>query len=281
MPEPTCPSLSLAEYKIISFDVYGTLIQYKSRILEAFRPLISQLPASSKYLESTSLDPNVPDCATVGDVEFLKLFQKTEDMIKLELADSPMRFDAVLQEIYRRIATALELDVRSGEAESFGSIETIQSWPVFDGTVLALQRLQDLGYQLVALSNIDKWATEITFDSTGLKKLSWAKLFTAEDFGTDAEALKNADIRKLQALIDFSTQNGVGEQHILHVAQSLGHDHKPAKDLSIASVFLTGDGPIWGKEAESKMAVEKELVGYGWRCRNLREFVTVVEKERS
>ena len=45
----------------------------------------------------------------------------------------------------------------------------------------------------------------------------------------------------------------------------------------MSSVFLIGDGPVWGKEAESKMAVEKGLVGYAWRCKDLAGFARIIE----
>lgn len=279
MPTPTNPRLPLSEYKLISFDVYGTLIEYKQHILQSFKPLISTLPADSPYRESTPLNPALANCATKGDIEFLKVFQKQEDSIKLELADHPLRFDEVLKEIWRRIAKQLAVETSSEEIDAFGSQRNIESWPTFPGTLSALGTLEERDYKIVALSNVDKFATEVTFSSTGLSSITWARVFTAEDFGTSAEDLKLADQRKFEALVGFAEDKKIAKEHILHVAQSLGHDHKPAKDMGVSSVFLVGDGPIWGKEAESKMAVEKGLVGYGWRCKDLKEFADVVEKE--
>lgn len=139
----------------------------------------------------------------------------------------------------------------------------------------------DAKYKLVALSNIDRWATDLTFQASGLGEIQWAKVFTAEDFGTSAEDLQLADQRKFEALLGYASEVGAEKEKILHVAQSLGHDHAPAKKLGISSVFLVGDGPVWGKESESRMAVEKGLVGYGWRCKNLREFANVVKQDGS
>jgi len=279
MPSPTNPPLSLPEYKIISFDVFGTLVEYKQHILASFKPLLNRLPATSPYRDPTPLNPSLEHCATKGDIEFLKLFQKQEDSIKLELAERPLRFDEVLKEIWRRIAKAIDVDTSDEEVEAFGSESNIKSWPVFSGTINALRLLEGKGYRLVALSNVDKFATGISWESTGLGGIKWAKVFTAEDFGSSAEDLKLADQRKFEALLKYVEGEEISKEKILHVAQSLGHDHKPAKDVGISSVFLIGDGPVWGKEAESKMAVEKGLVGYGWRCKDLREFAGLVEKE--
>jgi 2-haloacid dehalogenase len=277
MPDPTIPPLPLSQYKVLSFDIYGTVIEYKAHILQSFQPLLSRLPSSSKYLDATPLSTTVPNSATKGSIEFLKLFQAHEDAIKLELAENPRRFDDILREIWRRIALDLDISTSDSEIKTFGSDANISSWPAFTGTFSALQSLSK-HYKLIALSNIDRYAWDITAASpqSKLGEIDWWKVFTAEDFGDD---LKKADDAKLETLIEYCTKSGVRKEEILHLAQSLGHDHAPAKRAGLSSVFLIGDGPVWGKEAESKMAVEKGLVGYAWRCKDLAEFAQVVQKE--
>jgi 2-haloacid dehalogenase len=270
MPEPTRQPLALTDYKILSFDIYGTIIEYKAHILSSFQPLLSRLH-DSPFLDSTPLAG--PGTASKGSVEFLKLFQRHEDAIKLELAEKPLRFDEVMQQIWRRVAAELNVPTTEDEASSFGSKEAIASWPTFDGSFDALSYLS-MRYRLVALSNIDKFAWNISAAS-GLGEILWWKVFTAEDFGTD---MKRADDVKLETLCSYCESQGFDKAQILHVAQSLGHDHAPAKRNDLASVFLIGDGRVWGKEAESKMAIEKGLVGYAWRCKDLREFAELVKK---
>lgn len=273
MPEPTRPVLPLADYKVFSFDIYGTVIEYKGHILRSFRPLLSRL-TESPYLDDTPLTEHA-NSATKGDVGFLKLFQRHEDAIKLELAEKPQRFDEVMQEIWRRIAVDLDVSTTEDEVAAFGSKENIGSWPTFDGTFDALAYLSTR-YRLVALSNIDKFAWNISADKASLGEILWWKVFTAEDFGND---MKRADDAKLEKLIEYCESQGFGKEQVLHVAQSLGHDHAPAKRQGLSSVFLVGDGPVWGKEAEDKMAIEKGLVGYAWRCKDLREFADVVRRD--
>ena len=273
MPHPTNPPRPLKEYKVLSFDVYGSLIEYKAHILSAFRPLLERLPKSSQYLDPTPASESVPNSASKGSIEFLKVFQKQEDSIKLE---KPVkRFDEILAEIWRRIAKQLEVESSEQEAASFGSEEMITSWPCFAGTNEALKRLSG-HYRLIALSNIDKYAWEITSHSTisGLSDVDWWKVFTAEDYGNDAQ---RADEAKLETMIDFCTGQEVKKDEVLHVAQSLGHDQAPAKSLGISSAWLIGDGPVWGKEAESKMVLDKNLVGYAFKSRNLKELAELVD----
>ncbi|KIW78794.1 hypothetical protein AYO21_05383 [Fonsecaea monophora] len=275
MPEPTIPTLPLPHYKVISFDVYGSLIEYKAHIVRSFQPLLSRLPSSSPYLDPTPLSSNIPNSNTVGAVRFLQLFQRQEDLIKLE---KPVRrFDGILAEIWRRIARELQVDTTEAEALAFGSEAVISSWPCFPGTVKALRQLQK-NYRLVALSNIDRfaWYTTSSSPSSGLGDVSWWKVFTAEDCPSDAE--RPLDETRLETLVAYCARYGVQRNEILHVAQSLGHDHAPAKRLGLSSVYLVGDGPRWGKEAESRMVLEKGLVGYGWRCQNLQEFAELVHR---
>ncbi len=286
MPEPTRPPLPLTHYRVLSFDVYGSLVEYKGQILNSFQPLLSRLSPSSPYLDSTPLSTTTPDSATKGSVEFLKLFQRQEDAIKLE--KPAKRFDEILAEIWRRVAQELQVDSSEEEAVAFGSEAVISSWPTFPGTLEALRSLSK-HYRLVALSNIDRYAWSITSSSPAsrLGEVDWWKVFTAEDLGDDAA---RADEIKLETLIGYctststtsGTSNGGGgsveKDEILHVAQSLGHDQAPAKRLGLSSVWLIGDGPRWGKEAESKMALEKGLVGYAWRYNTLKEFADDVEK---
>ncbi len=275
MPAPTVSPLQLHQYKVLSFDIYGTIIEYKGHILRSFRPLTSRLSPASPYLDDTPLSDSIPNSATTGQVEFLKLFQRHEDTIKLELAEHPRRFDDILREIWRRIAADLGVSTNEDETNSFGSDANVASWPTFDGTFSALQFLSKR-YKLVALSNIDRYAWNINASSLNSKlgDIEWWKVFTAEDFGED---LRKADDAKLETLTQYCTENGIKKEEILHIAQSLGHDHAPAKRAGLSSVFLVGDGPVWGKEAESRMAVEKGLVGYAWRCKDLSEFASIVE----
>jgi FMN phosphatase YigB (HAD superfamily) len=275
MPPPTNPPRPLNQYEVLSFDIYGSIIEYKSHILNYFHPLLSRLPPSSPYIDSTP-SSNIPGAATVGSLEFLKIFQQQEDTIKLELAAHPRRFDEILIEIWHRVAAKLEVSTTEEEGRQFGSEAKIASWPTFPGTLEALQSLSK-HYKLIALSNIDKFAWEITASSPNsrLGDIHWFKVFTAEDFGND---LRRVDDAKIETMLEFCKEQGLDKEKILHVAQSLGHDQAPAKRAGLSSVWLVGDGFRWKGTKESKMALEKGLVGYAWRCEDLKVFANLVEE---
>src|SRR3954454_13613584 len=78
MPTPSPPRKPLKSFKVISFDVYGTLIDFKPSIVAAFQPLISRLPDSSPYksrmtTSNHELDP--------GGAKLLGLFKQHEDRL--------------------------------------------------------------------------------------------------------------------------------------------------------------------------------------------------------
>ena len=275
MPQPSNPPLPLPQYQVLSFDIYGSIIEYKSHILKSFQPLLSRLPSTSPFLDSTS-SSDISGAASKGSLEFLKIFQRQEDAIKLELASHPRRFDVILVEIWKRVADELTVDTTDEEAMNFGSETNIASWPTFPGSLEALQSLSK-HYKLIALSNIDTFTWQLTAKSpkSRLGEVEWHKVFTAEDLGDNMERMDDA---KLETVLNFCKEQDIDRSKILHVAQSLGHDQAPAKRAGISSVWLIGDGLQWKGTGESKMALEKGLVGYAWRCKDLKEFADLVEE---
>lgn len=126
------------------------------------------------------------------------------------------------------------------------------------------------------MSNIEKAASAKTSDGS-LKDVGFWKCYSANDFEQD-----EPDRRKLEFLVkrvreDVEAEGEkLGEDEILHVANSLGHDHAPAKKLGLSTVWIVRDSIRWGKAQEMKDSLSK--VGYGWRFATLAEFVDAVEK---
>jgi FMN phosphatase YigB (HAD superfamily) len=278
MPIPSPPRKPLKSFKVISFDVYGTLIDFKPSIVAAFQPLISRLPDSSPYksrmtASNHELDP--------GGAKLLGLFKQHEDRLLVGKGKGLRRFDGVMRDIYLGIA----VDVGAGEyaelvaeAEAFG--KGVGQLPAFPDSVDACQRLRKLGYKIVFLSNIESWASHQTANGP-LGKVQFWRRYTANDFEQD-----DPDRNKLKYLIfqveKDSQEEGmevVRQDEILHVAQSLGHDHVPAKELELSSVWIVRDSVKWGKEGEMREVIEKGKVGYGWRFGTLEEFVNAAENE--
>lgn len=278
MPNPSPSRKPLKNFKVISFDVYGTLIDFKPSIVAAFQPLINRLPDSSPYksrmtTSNHDLDP--------GGAKLLGLFKQHEDRLLVGKGKGLRRFDGVMHDIYMGIAKEIgvgEYDELEAEAEAFG--KGVGQLPAFPDSVDACQRLSKLGYKIVFLSNIESWASQQTADGP-LGEVKFWRRYSANDFEQD-----DPDRNKLKYLVSQVEKDSrrevmepVQQDEILHVAQSLGHDHAPAKELGLSSVWIVRDSIRWGKEGEMREVIEKGKVGYGWRFGTLKEFVDGVGEE--
>lgn len=216
-----------------------------------------------------------------GGAKLLGLFKQHEDRLLVGKGKGLRRFDAVMHDIYLGIAKDVGIGEYPGleaEAEAFG--KGVGKLPAFPDSVDACQRLCKLGYKIVFLSNIESWASQQTAGGP-LGKVQFWRRYTANDFEQD-----DPDRNKLKYLVSQVTKDSqeesmeaVQSDEILHVAQSLGHDHAPAKELGLSTVWIVRDSVKWGKENEMKEVIEKGVVGYGWRFGSLKEFVDVVEQE--
>lgn len=269
MPHPTNPCRPFKSYPVLSFDVYGTLIDYKPAIYEALRQVLDRLPAESEWRRADSEDME----SDVG-TRLLTMFKRFED--ELTVGQKEMRpFATVLTDIYLMIAREIGVPADAAglreEAERFGA--AIETLPPYPDSVESCRRLQGLGFRLVFLSNIEKEASRLTAQTGPLAQVDWWKTYSASDFPQD-----DPDRRKLEFLIDSLAQReGVQRDQILHVANSLGHDHVPAKKLGLNSVWIVRDAVRWGKAKEMRDSLDK--VGYGWRFGTLKEFADAVEEE--
>lgn len=220
------------EFKVLSFDIYGTLIDWESGIFTALLSLASKLPTSSKHHPSNNTDRE-------NRVYLLTEYTTLEKAIQIE--HPTLAYPKVLAEIYRRLATQLSVPFTEEEATTFGA--TIGKWPAFPDTVAAMQELAK-HYKLVVLSN----TARTSFNETLTGPLSGVKfdaIYTAEDIGS-----YKPDVRNFEYLIKHVREDfGVKKEEILKVAQSLYHDHEPAKNVGLKpSVWIrrAGDETLMG-----------------------------------
>jgi 2-haloalkanoic acid dehalogenase type II len=138
-----------------------------------------------------------------------------------------MLYPDVLAESLRRVATTLGTDVTDDEAREFGA--SVMAWPAFADTALALRRLQQR-YRLIILSNIDRRSFACSNRRLGV---DFDLVITAEDVGSYKPALGH-----FEALFEQLPVIGIERNELLHVAQSLFHDHGPAQQLGLPSVWI-------------------------------------------
>lgn len=264
MPEPTVPRRPLKSYKLLSFDIYGTLIDWETSITRQFLQLISRLPASH-HLRICSPDEQKH--------EICALFKEVEGALQSE--QPTMRYDRLLAEVYLRIAkhwgVAKDMDDQSleSEAENFGG--SVGEWQAFPDTVDAMKQLKK-HYCLVVLSNVN----EASFSKTlfgPLEGISFNAVYVAENIGSYKPSLNN-----FRYLIEHVKEEfGVEKEEILHTAQSLFHDHIPAKQMGMSSAWIAREGAAMDGEGET--IVKSGSVGFGWRFASLGEMADAVEDE--
>lgn len=259
MPSPTVPSKPFSEYKALSFDIYGTLIDWESGISIALEPLRKRLADSKPKDDKTEIS--------------VRLFAKYEAPI--EAAHPTMIYSKVLSETYLRIAEELGLstlataDGLQEEAAIFGA--SVGEWPAFPDTVKAMETLAK-HYKLIVLSNVDKKSFAATCDGP-LKDVHFDAKYVAEDIGSFKPDLKNFDY----LLEGCKREFGVEKEQLLHVAASITHDQRPAKKMGLSSVWVSRENSVTQPDVEK--AVKEDEVGYGWKVATLGELAEMITKE--
>ncbi len=191
----------------LSFDCYGTLIDWESGILAVVRPW-----AAEHHLD-------------VDDQTLLAAYGDGEAAVQAVLPAA--RYPDVLAESFRRVGTALGVEVSDEWAARLG--DSVGDWPAFDDSSVALAELAE-HYELIIVSNVhrDGFAA-----SNRRLQGTFAAIITAEDVG----AYKPADAH-FDALDRTITELGIEPGGLLHVAQSLFHDHGPAQRRGLRSVWI-------------------------------------------
>ncbi|KAE9377805.1 S-2-haloacid dehalogenase [Stipitochalara longipes BDJ] len=248
-------------YKLLSFDIYGTLIDWETGIYTSLLPLLTRLPVSSPY------HPHTHDLTHTRNfilTEYTKLEQSVQK------AEPTLTYPLVLTKIYTQLAASLSVPISPEEATAFGN--SIGNWTAFPDTVEAMQKLSR-HYKLVVLSNVDKASFSRTL-SGPLAGVKFDAIYTAEDIGSYKPDLKN-----FAYLVEHAEQEfGVKKEEILKVAQSLYHDHVPAKKFGLRpSVWI--ERTPGGEEAlmGSRLEDVKGQVDLAATLGSLGELADVVE----
>ncbi|MSO93935.1 MAG: haloacid dehalogenase type II [Rhodospirillales bacterium] len=211
--------MKLSDFKVLTFDCYGTLIDWETGLLAALEG----------WRRRTAV-------AAGGD-DLLAAFAEAESKVQSE---SPaMRYPDVLAEVLRRLGKRFGKPATEEEARAFGA--SIGDWPAFPDTADALRHLKR-HYKLVILSNVDRASFARSNPKLGV---AFDAVYTAEDIGS-----YKPDRRNFEYLIqNIRLAFGLDKARILHVAQSLFHDHVPAKELGLATCWIDRRGGRKGSGA--------------------------------
>jgi 2-haloacid dehalogenase len=129
--------------------------------------------------------------------------------------------------VYKRLAEEWGVPAPWSECVAYG--QSVRDWPAFPDTSGALQYLKN-HYKLVILSNVDNDSFSYSNKRLGV---AFDAIYTAEDVGSYKPSLGNFQymLAKLQPM-------GVQPSDILHTAESMFHDHKPANEVGLASCWI-------------------------------------------
>lgn len=199
--------MELTEFKVLSFDCYGTLIDWETGLFTAYQPLIAKL--------ATPLSQD----------EVLAIHARYEAQQEEETPTLP--YSQLLSKVYARVAKDWNINTTAEEDLQFGN--SIPTWPAFADSAASLQYLKKY-YKLVILSNIDRKNFQ---GSNKLLQVNFDHIFTAQDIGSYKPSLNN-----FEYMLAKLAEEGIEKQQILHTAESLFHDHIPANKIGLASAWI-------------------------------------------
>jgi 2-haloacid dehalogenase len=195
--------LQFDDFDVLTFDCYGTLIDWETGILDALRPIFAAHRVDL-----------IPD-------------QTLEQYGELESAAErgPYReYKAILRAVLEGLGTRLGFTPTTTELEQFST--SVKHWPAFPDSAAALQALHKK-YRLAIVSNIDD---DLFAHSARQLQVRFDWIITAQQARSYKPSLSNFRLA--------FERIGVPQSRILHVAQSLFHDIAPANTLGLSSVWV-------------------------------------------
>lgn len=209
--------MQLSDYSTLTFDCYGTLIDWEGGIVAAVRPWLAAKGVAK------------------SDDEILEAFANGESTQQRETPG--MLYPELLARTLHRMAKTWGLTATDAEAETFGN--SVKDWPAFPDAAAALVRLKQ-HYRLVILSNVDRGSFQHSKAKLGDV---FDAVYTAEDIGS-----YKPNPRNFAYMIEQELAAGIPAGKILHTAQSLFHDHVQAKAHGLTSAWIDRriDTDGWG-----------------------------------
>lgn len=270
---------SLTGFKALSFDCYGTLIEWEPGLLGALRPILDQLGSEHPWTE----DPQ-------------RALLRFDDIASaLEREQPTLRYDRILAAAMRQLAGEAGeagggdggVEVKVSDAEVEAMARGPGRWPAFPDTLAALAVLKR-HYKLAILSNMDNdnmaRTTTTTKEAGGggaaLAGVAFDAVYTAEDIGSYKPRAENFAYLHRRARDELGVDVGAGE--LLHVARSLRVDHSAAKAVGFPSCWIARGGDAKGGEGVGgdydRMWRDGE-VSFQWKFDTLGDFAREVARQ--
>jgi 2-haloacid dehalogenase len=231
--------LDFGRFEILTFDCYGTLINWEAGILPALHRILS---AHSKH---------------IGDADLLKLYGDFE----LCAEQPPFQpYRQVLGSVVRQFGTELGFTPTAEEVRSLA--DSLPAWKPWPDTVTALRQLKTR-FRLAILSNVDD---DLFAGTRPQLEVAFDEVVTAQQARAYKPSIDlfNLALRRIQT----------PAHRVLHIGQSIYHDVVPAQALGLATVWVNrpsarpGIGAVKSAEAKPDMIVAslKELADVALRA---------------
>ena len=199
--------MKLLDYKALTFDVYGTLIDWETGMINGLKPLTDRLPqpkSRNEILEAHAFHESTTQRYTPAK-----------------------NYQDILATVYKRLAEEWGLTASRDETQVYG--RSVEHWPAFPDSAEALAYLKD-HFKLIVLSNVDN--ASFAFSNAKLGDPFHAT-YVAQDIGSYKPDLRNFDY-----MLENLSRLGIDKEDILHTAESMFHDHGPANKLGLANCWI-------------------------------------------
>ena len=237
--------MKLSDYKALTFDVYGTLIDWESGMVSGLKPL------TDKVGRNLSRD------------EILEAHAYYESTT--QSWTPAKKYSDLLSVVYRRLAEEWGAEVSWEECAAYG--QSVRQWPAFEDCREALLYLKQ-HFKLIVLTNTDK----LRFSGSNARLgVHFDGVYTAEDIGSYKPSDRNFDY-----MLETLERVGIAKHEILHTAESMFHDHAPANRHGLANCWIYRRHD---KEGFGATMNPGEMPTYDFRFDSMAEFVEAHRKE--
>ena len=239
-------SMRLNDFTVLTFDCYGTLIDWETGISARLRKL------AERAAEPVSAE---------------ELLTRHAELESAQQNASPgMPYPTLLAVVYKRIAEELSVPAQWTECLAYGS--SVGDWPAFTDTAPSLGYLKTF-HKLAVLSNVDN----ARFAESNAKfGVEFDAIYTAEDIGSYKPSPGN-----FEYMLSRLSRLGIGKGEILHVAESVFHDHVPARRFGLANCWINRRR---GRDGYGAAAEPEEMPEFDFVFGSLAELVEAHRAER-
>ena len=219
-------AMNLSDFEALSFDCYGTLIDWEAGLAAVLVPWA-----------------HAHGCGASAE-ELVSAYAPFEAAAEREYPGEV--YPDILARSLRALGAQLDVEVTDADADTLAA--SVPDWPAFPDSHDALVALGER-FDLIVLSNVDRTSFA---GSRRRLDVRFTSVLTAQDVGSYKPSPRN--FAALKAAVE---RLGIGADGLLHVAQSLFHDHVPAQQAGIPTVWINRrhDRPGWGATPDPGVAV--------------------------